>query len=86
MIPRTFGDAFVYRCMSADGRVLYVGMTANRIVRMRNHKSSKAWWPEVDRVVWTEAMPILVARRVEKALIRSLRPLHNVQFNERRAA
>lgn len=33
---------FVYRCMDADGRLLYVGISANPSARIATHRSS--WW------------------------------------------
>lgn len=71
---------FVYRLYSESGDLLYVGATKNLRVRMTQHRTDKAWWPEV-----AEQRTIIAAFETEEdaaiaefAAIRGERPRYNV--------
>ena len=46
----------VYRCFAADGRLLYIGMTADLDTRLKAHRNRSHWFGDVDRVT-TEVHP-----------------------------
>jgi predicted GIY-YIG superfamily endonuclease len=70
----------VYRLHDADGRLLYVGATADIKTRWAGHRTEKKWWPMVDhertKIAWYPDR--LTALAAEMAAIVSERPLHNV--------
>ncbi len=68
----------VYVIRDRDHRVLYVGIAANPTKRMRQHAEAKDWWPDVEHVEAHWFFDRHVACGVEWALIRYLRPLHNL--------
>lgn len=74
-------SAIVYRCYDADERLLYVGCTtATGPRRLCELRSKGASWAEHVAEVHQDEYPTLeTARRAEAALIRALRPIHNVQ-------
>lgn len=69
---------FVYRCISADGRLLYVGIAADPMRRVNQHRTS--WWgwllADVDVVEYETAED---AREVEALAIATERPRFNRQ-------
>lgn len=70
--------AFVYRLWAEDGTCLYVGQTKafNPTRRIYEHRTTKAWWPEVARVDYVEvAADELDAAEDEH--IKALNPVHN---------
>ena len=75
-------EVYVYR-RSAGGEVLYVGISYDHRLRGKQHRAMRAAWMmhwqhlEVHRVSGREA-----ALALEKELIRTLHPKHNVQHND----
>lgn len=45
------GPTWVYHCFCVHGSTLYVGIAASVTRRMRQHRATKPWWPDVDCVV-----------------------------------
>lgn len=41
------GEAFVYRLYGEGRRLLWIGCTNDLRRRLRQHRTRKAWWPEV---------------------------------------
>ena len=69
----------VYRCLAADGELLYVGSSSRLRARLEDHRATKPWWTEVARVTWEPARTVAAARARELEAIRELEPRHNRQ-------
>lgn len=69
---------FVYRCTSSDGRLLYVGISADPIQRVNKHRASWWGWLLADVEV-TEYELAEDAREVEALAIATERPRFNRQ-------
>jgi len=71
----------LYRLFDRDGAPLYIGISANPPVRLKQHSFEKAWWPEVasNTVEWFDDRAS--AARAEESAIRSEAPRHNKQFH-----
>ena len=79
-----FADAVVYRCWSATGHLLYIGSCARWPTREAMHRTQTHWWPQVARVD-KESQPNLgMAKRAERAAIRTEAPLYNKVHNVKR--
>lgn len=70
----------VYRLYGRDGRLLYVGITANLRIRFAGHAKTKPWWSNVDHsktvLVWCSDRHEAEVR--EARAIKDENPLHNV--------
>jgi predicted GIY-YIG superfamily endonuclease len=51
----------VYRLVALSGRLLYVGSTRRLKERLKEHRATKHWWPDVARVQITECETIAEA-------------------------
>jgi len=72
----------LYRFFGHDGRLLYVGITADPGVRWKAHAKDKPWWAEVANVTvepYDSREAVLAA---ETAAIASEGPLYNVMHNK----
>lgn len=73
------GDAPIalYRLYSADGELLYVGITHSPSERFARHARDNSWWPLVAKrtVAWCSDRD--QALRLEAAAVRDEAPLHN---------
>ena len=67
----------LYRLYSAEGNLLYVGITSDPARRFSQHAGEKKWWPQVVRrdVEWYETRDGALA--AEEAAIRSKQPVWN---------
>lgn len=74
-------QAVVYACYDTNGRLIYIGHTANLQRRIITHKSSSSWWCRVGRVVPTKPMSLRRARQLEATTIARLRPMCNKRRN-----
>jgi predicted GIY-YIG superfamily endonuclease len=74
------GRVTVYRCYDAETRLLYVGRSEDLPTRIKDHRRSSAWWPQVVRTVIKVFGNRLTASSAELAAIRNERPLHNVRY------
>jgi len=74
----------VYRAYSAEGELLYVGVSANPANRLGNHKVHADWWLAATRVE-LDHLPAgttrVAAEEAERLAIIVGRPLHNVRHN-----
>lgn len=80
------GRHALYRLFSADGVLLYVGITNNAARRFAEHAQAHGWWPEVaDCKVefYSDRLSLLDA---EATVIRKEKPRHNVKHNQDRPA
>ncbi len=71
---------YVYEIHGADGP-LYVGLTNGPDRRIKDHRSTQPWWPEVTRVRITAVRNYPEGKRLEASTIRRLRPRHNQRMN-----
>lgn len=73
----------LYRWHDADGRLLYVGITANPGERLQHHERTQSWFAEAVRstVEWFETR--IEAEAAEVVAVRQEKPLHNVRLTER---
>lgn len=69
----------VYRLYACDGTLLYVGVTNDPIRRWKQHAAERPWWSEVDHLALVPFGSAASARYMERQIIRSERPLYNVQ-------
>lgn len=77
----TAGPTVLYRLYGADETLLYIGITDCPERRFKQHRDTKAWWPEVSQKT-TEWHP--TRRRAlaeEAAAIEAETPVHNIQYN-----
>lgn len=73
------GAHWVYRCLDATGRALYVGCTKNLRARLDTHRRTAAWAPAVARVHATVHPDRPTALSVETAEIQRLDPRWNTK-------
>lgn len=79
-----FFGGVVYRCYSADDRLLYIGSCVIWAHREGSHRKYTPWWAEVARVDREPHPNPGAARRAERAAIRGEAPLYNKQHNIKR--
>lgn len=72
----------LYRFYDAAGLLLYVGITCNPPQRFREHRDSKDWWTEVERVTLQHYRNRENLARAERRAIRDEHPLHNIIHND----
>lgn len=68
----------VYRCLDADGRLLYVGMTEQPRRRLRVHELTKSWWPKVGLITLEEYRTREEAAAAEREAILGEAPAFNI--------
>lgn len=71
----------LYRFYDSDGRLLYVGITADLGGRLNRHGDDKPWWSDVTRVVVEHHQSRTAVLAAERAAILDERPLHNIVHN-----
>lgn len=79
----TDGPTSVYKYYDAANRLIYIGITAQRIGRQVQHNDSSEWWPYVARQEIEHYPSRADARAVERGLIELHRPPFNKQHNDR---
>lgn len=75
----------VYKLYDTFGDLIYVGITIDPETRFKAHSYDKWWWPSVARteIEWT--LSFRIAECVEKQLIETHQPKHNVRGSEKQA-
>ncbi|EFQ82739.1 hypothetical protein HMPREF0063_11948 [Aeromicrobium marinum DSM 15272] len=76
-VDRTNATHWVYRCFDQDGRLIYVGSTANLPNRLAQHRSTSWWAPTVTKVRAHVYPTGITAREVERRAIRDEVPRWN---------
>ncbi|WP_224279095.1 GIY-YIG nuclease family protein [Nocardioides lacusdianchii] len=71
----------LYRFHSADGTLLYVGITADPGTRWRAHSHDKPWWHEVANVTVEQHPDRQAVLEAERAAIIAEQPRYNVVHN-----
>ena len=71
--------ACVYRCLDANGDLLYIGSTNQRHQRFRTHEYKSPWWPQVADIELQKFPTILEARVAEAQAIYAENPPCNRQ-------
>lgn len=76
------GPAQVYRFYNSAGLTLYVGVTQNLPLRLRNHASQQPWFGRVSRLVadYYDSWP--AASEIEEISIAVENPVYNVGKNQ----
>lgn len=69
----------LYRCLDAQGCLLYVGISSSRLKRFSEHRVSKGWWEDVTTITLEHFPDRLAAVTAETEAIRSEGPRHNGQ-------
>ena len=68
----------LYRLFSAEGELLYIGISVRVEQRMYEHSQSKWWWPEVEHQLLTRCTTRRDALELEEIAIRTENPKYNV--------
>lgn len=71
----------LYRMFAGDGRLLYVGITADVGMRLHAHAGDQPWWREVATITVEHFDDRATALTAETTAILTERPAHNVQHN-----
>jgi hypothetical protein len=75
----------LYKYFDQFGVLIYIGITANGILRNRQHNSDKAWWPYVTRQEVEHLPSRDAALERERDLIEAFMPPFNRQHNPKHA-
>lgn len=79
---RIGGNTHLYRHFSADGSLLYVGISKNAFDRLvGGHKSGAKWFDSIDSIKIESFPSRSEAEEAEKAAIIAERPLWNLKYN-----
>lgn len=76
-LDRTNATHHVYRCYDVEGRLIYVGSTANLFGRLEQHRASSWWAGQVVQVTAKVYPNGIVGRAVERKAIRDEQPRWN---------
>lgn len=71
--------AHLYRCFSATGDLLYIGVTVDHRGRFAKHEAKSDWWVNVDRIELAYFPARHLALDAERSAILAENPIHNVQ-------
>lgn len=75
-------DTVVYRIYDKNQIILYVGMTNNIKLRLKQHKQDKSWWKDKDIIEVSQLLTRNEAHIYEIYYISNLRPLYNIDFKD----
>lgn len=68
----------LYRMYDADDRLLYVGMTINPHLRLKQHRVQQSWWGDVNSITLTHFDTRAALADAERLAIVNERPRWNV--------
>lgn len=74
----------LYRFYDVEGRLLYIGLTADLPTRLNNHRDDKPWWCEVTRVAVEHYPDRAAVIAAERRAIIAEGPRYNVVHNRPR--
>jgi len=74
----------LYRFRAADGKLLYVGKTANPGARFAKHGLDHSWWRAVATITLEHYANNELLTQAERQAIRNERPYFNTAFNDAR--
>lgn len=69
---------YLYALLDVDDEVIYVGRTEHLAERIRTHRRTKPWWPEVVDIASVRVCHLGRVTASELNVIRRLAPKHNV--------
>lgn len=70
-------ETTLYRCWGELGELLYVGVTHDLTARMKQHRYSTEWYPQVARITASAYPDRMAALVAEAEAIESESPMHN---------
>lgn len=73
----------LYRHFDGEGRLLYVGIAVNPLVRSLQHRHGAPWWREVVEIRLTHYASRDAAMAAERQAIRTEKPRHNRMHNKK---
>jgi len=73
-------DNLVYKFYNINNELLYVGITNNMKIRLKQHKQDKEWFDEIKRIYITEKMTRNEAHIYEIFYIANENPLYNIDY------
>lgn len=71
----------LYRFFDERDVLLYVGITMDPGRRFKNHRATKAWWSEIERIELEQHPDRDTLALAEREAIKTEKPLHNVAMN-----
>lgn len=74
-------EHILYRMFDCKYRLLYAGITLNVHGRMKQHGSSKDWWPEVQHIILERFPSRAELAAAERRVIVTEHPKYNKQHN-----
>ena len=84
--PDTWGGYTLYRLYTNPGNgwlLLYVGISSSWVRRLNDHRHTKPWFAEVQRIDLEEWCCAQHAGEAERQAIRGERPVYNVAHHPR---
>lgn len=72
----------LYRHFSADGRLLYVGISLQAVTRTMQHRNRARWYAEITRIDLEWFPSRSAAEHAEKLAIKAEKPLYNIIHNK----
>jgi excinuclease UvrABC nuclease subunit len=77
------GPGWVYSHLDAEGRILYIGVTAYPETREKTHKRNSPWYADVTETQYEGPYPLEAAGRREVELISQIEPPNNIADTSR---
>ena len=71
-------EAELYRHFDKDGRLLYVGISFDSLVRLHGHRASAKWFAQVTTITIQRYPTRAEAEAAERSAIKDEKPLHNI--------
>ncbi len=71
----------LYRFYAEDGKLLYVGQTANPGSRLAQHSAKKSWWRAVAKITLEHYTTSLLVKEAERRAIEREQPYYNNHFS-----
>jgi excinuclease UvrABC nuclease subunit len=72
----------LYRHFDHEGRLLYVGISLNAVMRTKQHHTNAPWFQEITRIELTWFGSRSSAELAEERAIKTEKPLYNISFNQ----